>query len=174
MRYYLGLDNGGTTTKAALYDEKGNEKGFASVDTRMLTPRPGFTERDMDEMWEANCADIREVLKKTGIKGSQIRAIAICGHGKGLYLWGKDDRPVRNGIISTDNRAWEYPIKIAPGWHREKGLRDDLPACAGLSCQWPCWPGLRTMSPKSWIQSSMFLPARIMCSSGLRVKPGPR
>ncbi|NLW03098.1 MAG: carbohydrate kinase [Clostridiaceae bacterium] len=111
MRYYLGLDNGGTTTKAALYDEKGNEKGFASVDTRMLTPRPGFTERDMDEMWEANCAVIREVLKKTGIKGSQIRAIAICGHGKGLYLWGKDDRPVRNGIISTDNRAWEYPIK---------------------------------------------------------------
>ena len=54
MRYYLGLDNGGTTTKAALYDEKGTEIGFASVETRMLTPRPGFTERDMDEMWEAN------------------------------------------------------------------------------------------------------------------------
>ncbi|NLU31231.1 MAG: carbohydrate kinase [Clostridiaceae bacterium] len=111
MRYYLGLDNGGTTTKAALYDEKGNEIGFASIETRMLTPRPGFTERDMDEMWDANCAVIREVLTKTGIKGSQVRAIAICGHGKGLYLWGKNDRPVRNGIISTDNRAWEYMVR---------------------------------------------------------------
>ena len=26
-------------------------------------------------------------------------------------LTGKDQKPVRNGIISTDNRAWEYPIK---------------------------------------------------------------
>lgn len=111
MRYYLGLDNGGTTTKAALYDEKGNEVGFASVETRMLTPKPGFTERDMDEMWEANCAVIREVLEKTGIDASHVRAVAICGHGKGLYLWGKNNRPVRNGIISTDNRAWEYMVK---------------------------------------------------------------
>ena len=31
MRYYIGLDNGGTTTKAALFDEKGRELGKALV-----------------------------------------------------------------------------------------------------------------------------------------------
>ncbi|MBR1559191.1 MAG: carbohydrate kinase [Clostridia bacterium] len=111
MRYFMGLDNGGTTTKAALYDATGREIGVSSRDTRMLTPRPGWTERDMDEMWDANCAVIREVLDKTGVDPADVAGVAVCGHGKGLYLWGKDGRPARNGIISTDNRAYAYPVK---------------------------------------------------------------
>ena len=84
MNYYLGLDNGGTSTKAAIFDENGREIASAGMDTAMLIPRPGFTERDMDEMWEANCRVIREVLKKAGLSGSDIRCAAVCGHGKGL------------------------------------------------------------------------------------------
>lgn len=111
MKYYLGLDNGGTATKAAVFNEIGEEVAVASMDTAMIVPKPGFTERDMNEMWEANCCVIRDVLDKANLVGEDIACIAICGHGKGLYLWGKDGRPVRNGIISTDNRAWEYPEK---------------------------------------------------------------
>ena len=46
MKVFMGLDNGGTTTKAALYDERGNELGVASRETKMLTPRPR-TQRPM-------------------------------------------------------------------------------------------------------------------------------
>ena len=67
MRYYLGLDNGGTTTKAALYDMRGNEIGVYSMSTAILTPKPGFMERDMEEMWDANCTVIRGVLEQTGV-----------------------------------------------------------------------------------------------------------
>ncbi len=115
MKCFLGLDNGGTTTKAALFSTDGTELGSASVDTRMLTPRPGFCERDMDEMWAANCTVIRSVLQKTGVDPADVAGVAVCGHGKGLYLWGKDNRPLRHGIISTDNRAWEYPLH----WHAD-------------------------------------------------------
>ena len=111
MKYYLGLDNGGTTTKASIFSAAGKEIATVSVDTKMITPFPGFTERDMDEMWDANCTCIRGVIEKSGIDASDIACVAVCGHGKGLYLWGKDGQPVRNGIISTDNRAWEYPLK---------------------------------------------------------------
>ena len=127
MKYYMGLDNGGTTTKAALYDVNGREIGVASRETAMLTPKPGFTERDMEEMWEANCGVIRDVLEKTGVAPGDVAGVAICGHGKGLYLWGKDGRPARNGIISTDNRAYAYPVK----WKAD-GTEDKVFA---LSCQ---------------------------------------
>ena len=50
MNYYVGLDNGGTTTKAAIFDAKGKEIATASTATKMLVPQPGFTERDMEEM----------------------------------------------------------------------------------------------------------------------------
>ena len=36
MKYFIGLDNGGTTTKAAIYDEKGTEITVANVDTVMI------------------------------------------------------------------------------------------------------------------------------------------
>ena len=127
MTYYLGLDNGGTTTKASIFSAAGEEIATVSVDTKMITPFPGFTERDMDEMWDANCACIRGVIEKSGIDAADIACVAVCGHGKGLYLWGKDNRPVRYGIISTDNRAWEYPKK----WQQD-GTEERVFA---ISCQ---------------------------------------
>lgn len=111
MRYFIGLDNGGTMTKAALYTSTGTELGVCSVETKMITPKPGFTERDMDEMWRANCKVLKDLMTKTKVDAADVAGIACCGHGKGLYLWGRDGKPVRNGIISTDNRAYGYPIK---------------------------------------------------------------
>jgi L-xylulokinase len=108
MKYFLGLDNGGTNTKAVLYTERGEEVSHASVNTAVATPRSGFTERDMEEMWRANCLITRSVISKGGVDPHEIAGVAVCGHGKGLYLWGKDDRPAYAGILSTDNRAWEY------------------------------------------------------------------
>ncbi len=111
MKYYLGLDNGGTTTKAALFDMQGRQIAVAGMSTASITPKPGFVERDMEEMWQANCAVTRQAVEKAGVDPRDIAGLGICGHGKGLYLWGKDGRPVRPGIISTDNRAYAYPLK---------------------------------------------------------------
>jgi L-xylulokinase len=63
-----------------------------------------------------------------------IASVAVCGHGKGLYLWGKIQKPVRKGILSTDNRAWEY----TKGW-REDGTEAKV---FTLACQhiMPCQP----------------------------------
>lgn len=108
LKYYLGLDNGGTSTKASIFTRLGKEVCTVSTDTKMITSRPGFTERDMEEMWEANCKVIKDVILASKVDPQDIAAIACCGHGKGLYLWGKSNKPLRNGIISTDRRAQEY------------------------------------------------------------------
>lgn len=51
MKYLMGIDNGGTFSKAALFDEDGKQISVASVPTVTITPKPGYTERDMDELW---------------------------------------------------------------------------------------------------------------------------
>ncbi|MBQ2158591.1 MAG: carbohydrate kinase, partial [Oscillospiraceae bacterium] len=133
MHYFIGLDNGGTATKAALFDRSGKEIGKAVVATASITPKPGFVERDMEEMWEANCSVISRVLSETGVDAKDVAGIGIAGHGKGLYLWGKDGKPARNGIISTDNRAWAYPKRWA-----ENGTEDKVFARTAqhiLACQ---------------------------------------
>ena len=127
MRYYLGLDNGGTNTKAALFTPDGTQVAVESVATAALTPAPGFVERDMEDMWRDNCAVIRGVLKKSGVRAEEIAGVGLCGHGKGLYLWGKDGKSARRGILSADNRAWKYPVE----WRRD-GTEERAFA---LSCQ---------------------------------------
>ena len=111
MKYYIGIDNGGTTTKAAVYDENGKEIAVCALDTNTIVNNQGFAERDMEQMWQNNIKVIAQVVKKSQVEAKDIRCLAVCGHGKGLYLWGKDGKPAANGIGSTDNRAWEYPIK---------------------------------------------------------------
>ena len=113
--YLLGVDNGGTVTKAALYTSEGVEICIATRHTELIAPRPGYTERDMERLWEVNCECIAEVLSKSGVPAESVAGIGVSGHGKGLYAWGTDDRPACNGIISTDNRAWTYP----QGWEAD-------------------------------------------------------
>jgi L-xylulokinase len=107
----LGLDNGGTMIKAALFTLEGKEIGVASRVTQISTPHSGWTERDMETLWEQNCACVRQALADSGTTPRSIAGVAVCGHGKGLYAWGKDGRPAYPGIISTDNRAWKFPEK---------------------------------------------------------------
>jgi L-xylulokinase len=104
-RYYLGIDNGGTLSKAALFDAEGRELAQAHRKTELLQPRPGYTERGMDEMWAATAAAIREVVQESGIDARDIAGVAAAGHGNGLYLIDTSGKPSRNAIISTDSRA---------------------------------------------------------------------
>jgi len=107
--YFLGIDNGGSLTKAAVFDERGTQLAAASRRVPVLSPEPGFVERDMDRLWQANCAAIAEAIAAAALDPAAIRGIACTGHGKGLYLWGEDEKPAYNGIVSTDTRAWKYP-----------------------------------------------------------------
>ncbi len=107
----MGLDNGGTMCKAVIFDEKGKEIASASSKLNMITDKPGYTERDMEELWNVNCRVISLAIANAGLSKEEIKGLACTGHGKGLYLWGKDDKPCYNGIVSTDSRAWMYPEK---------------------------------------------------------------
>ena len=104
-RYLLGLDNGSTVTKAALYDVEGREIAVAGVQVKPIMEKAGFVERDMEELWQANAKAIRDVIQKAGADAADIRGLAVTGHGCGAYFVDEQGRPVGNGIVGTDTRA---------------------------------------------------------------------
>ena len=106
--YFIGIDNGGTTGRAAVYDRNGKELAVVGYPTTLLTPAPGHTERDMEEFWQVTAKCVREAMAKAAISPSQVACVACCGHGKGLYPVDTNGKPLGNGIISTDTRAHEY------------------------------------------------------------------
>lgn len=110
-QYLLGLDNGGTNIKAVIFDVEGNSIAAAYEQVDLITHGEGRTERDMDLLWKANYKVLKQVIEKADINPKEILGISLSGHGKGLYLWGMDDKPAYNGIESTDTRAYMYPEK---------------------------------------------------------------
>ncbi|MCI6139615.1 MULTISPECIES: FGGY-family carbohydrate kinase [Clostridium] len=115
MRYLIGIDNGGTFSKAAIFDEEGNQIAVSSVPTVTITPKPGYTERDMDELWRVNAQAVRTAIQKSGIDPKDIAGVSFSGHGKGLYMIDGDGNPSYHGILSTDARAWKY----VENWYKD-------------------------------------------------------
>lgn len=111
MRYLMGIDNGGTFSKAAIFSEDGTQIAAKSAAVSLYTPNPGFRERDLTELWEANASVIRGVLEESGIAAKDIAAVSFSGHGKGLYLLDKQGKPLGRGILSTDTRADDIVAK---------------------------------------------------------------
>jgi len=111
LHYLMGIDNGGTFSKAAIFDEEGSQISVASLPTVTITPKSGYTERDMEELWLVNVQAISTAISQSGIDPKDIKSVSFAGHGKGLYMVGKDGKPAYNGISSTDARAWEYVEK---------------------------------------------------------------
>ena len=107
MKYLVGIDNGGTFSKAAIFDENGNQVAVASRPTVTITPKPGYKERDMDELWRVNAEAVKSAIEESKIDPKDIVGVSFSGHGKGLYMVGHDGKPSYNGILSTDARAWK-------------------------------------------------------------------
>ncbi len=134
-QYLMGLDNGGTMGKAALYDLQGHEIAVCARKTQLLQPQPGFTERNCEEMWAANVGAIRAVLAQSGVSGDDVIGIAATGHGNGVYLIQEDGTQATNGIISTDSRGKEFAI----AWNQDGTFEKILP-----KTMQSCWEGQPT------------------------------
>jgi len=133
-QYLLGIDNGSTVSKAALFDLKGKEIAVASSKVETEYPHPGWTERNMETLWQGTARAIREVIAKSGVKPEEIAGIGNTGHGNGVYLLDKQGKPLRSGIQSMDSRA----VDVVTEWN-QRNLHD-LVFPFTIQSFWPAQP----------------------------------
>lgn len=109
MSYLLGIDNGTTVTKAALFDLEGNEVAVgSSEEVKVSHPQPGWAEQNMAELWQATAEAIRQCLAEAEVDPADIAGISFSGHGGGVWLLDEAGQPVREAIIWLDARAKPY------------------------------------------------------------------
>jgi L-xylulokinase len=133
-QYLLGIDNGSTVSKVALFDLQGTEIAIAGCQAETEYPHAGWTERDMEMLWQSTASAIREVLAKSRTKPEEIAGIGNTGHGNGAYLLDKQGQPLRNGIQSMDSRA----ANIVNEWH-QSGLHTKVFPFT-IQSFWPAQP----------------------------------
>lgn len=127
-RFILALDQGTTSSRAILFDKKGNIRGVAQEEFQQIYPKPGWVEHDAEEIWASQLKVAREVLKKTGVKADQVAAIGITNQRETTLIWDRNTgKPIHNAIVWQDRRTAGICDAL-----KAKGLEDYVRQNTGL------------------------------------------
>ena len=107
--YYLGLDIGSSSIKAALVEiSTGKSLGVVQEpenEMRIDAYENGWAEQQPDEWWQHICIAIQKLKKKYNISRTQIKGIGIAYQMHGLVIIDHEGRPIRKSIVWCDSRA---------------------------------------------------------------------
>lgn len=113
--YLLGLDVGSSSVKASLVNIANGEcaaSAFYPADEAPIKAvKTGWAEQDPEMWWRDAKSALAEVMRQTGARGCDIKAIGISYQMHGLVCVDHDLRPVRDSIIWCDSRAVSYGEK---------------------------------------------------------------
>ena len=109
--YYLGLDIGSSSIKAALVEiSSGKSIGVVQEpkeEMGMFAQKNGWAEQKPEDWWRHICSAISHLKKQYNISRTQIKGIGISYQMHGLVLIDKAGKPLRKSIIWCDSRAVE-------------------------------------------------------------------
>jgi sugar (pentulose or hexulose) kinase len=105
QQYVIGIDNGTSVVKVAVFDMRGNEIAVAARNTPVLEKMPGWSEYDMDVDWRETALAIKDALAKAAVTADEIAAVGVSGKGVGVCFLDRDLRPLRPGVLWNDARA---------------------------------------------------------------------
>ena len=128
MTYLLALDQGTSSSRSIVFDERGHIVAQAQLELPQIYPQPGWVEHDPLEIWRTQIATARDALAKAGIAANAVRAVGITNQRETTVLWNrKTGQPVHHAIVWQDRRAEPACAQL-----REQGHAATIQAKTGL------------------------------------------
>ncbi|MDD6994653.1 MAG: glycerol kinase GlpK [Candidatus Borkfalkiaceae bacterium] len=100
MKYVLALDQGTTSSRAALVSEEGKIVCILNREFPQIYPKEGWVEHDPTEIWSSQYGIMMEAIAKSGVSAEDIAAIGITNQRETTVVWEKSTgKPVYNAIV---------------------------------------------------------------------------
>jgi len=127
-KYILSLDQGTTSSRAIIFNKKGEIIHTAQKEFTQIFPKPGWVEHNASEIWGSILSVIATVLTESDIKPNQIEGIGITNQRETAVVWDKETGvPVYNAIVWQSRQTKEICEEL-----REKGYNDLFRSKTGL------------------------------------------
>lgn len=99
-KFILSLDQGTTSSRAIIFNKKGEIVHVAQKEFTQIFPKPGWVEHNANEIWGSILAVIATVLSESDIKPEQIEGIGITNQRETAVVWDKNTGvPIYNAIV---------------------------------------------------------------------------
>ena len=113
MKYILALDQGTTSSRAALVDENQKILSILNREYPQIYPQEGWVEHDPTEIWSSQYGVMMELIAKSGVEPSEIGAIGITNQRETTIVWEKSTgRPIYNAIVWQCRRTAPIIAKL--------------------------------------------------------------
>ena len=127
-KYILSIDQGTTSTRAIIFDQKGNLRWSAQKEITQHFPHPGWVEHDANEIWIKTLQVIAEVLISSELKASDIDSIGITNQRETTVIWDKETGlPIHNAIVWQSKQTSEIADELV-----KKGYSEIIQQKTGL------------------------------------------
>lgn len=137
MGCLLALDQGTTSSRAIVFNERGQVLASAQKAVALSTPQTGWVEQDAWEIWNTQMGTAQEAISKAGLLATDIAAIGIANQRETTVLWDKQSgKPLAPAIVWQDRRTAPWCQTLRDAGHEARiqnstGLRLDPYFSAG-------------------------------------------
>ena len=107
--YVLAIDQGTTSSRAIVFDERYRIRGLAQLEFTQHFPKSGWVEHDAGDLWRTTTETVRGALADAGLNAQDIAAIGITNQRETTVVWDRETgEPVYNAIVWQDRRTSEF------------------------------------------------------------------
>ena len=124
----LALDQGTTSSRAIVFNKKGEIVAKGQKEFNQYYPKNGWVEHDPNEILFSELEAVIEVFRSGKIEPSEIAAIGITNQRETTIVWDKETgKPVYNAIVWQCRRTADYCEEL-----KAQGLGDYIKDTTGL------------------------------------------
>lgn len=105
MTVYLGIDIGTSGTKTLAMREDGEILANATVEYPLYSPKPGWSEQDPADWWDATVKSVKKVMKAAKLKAADIGGLGLSGQMHGSVFLDKKGQVIRRALLWNDQRT---------------------------------------------------------------------
>ncbi|WLR61272.1 glycerol kinase GlpK [Guptibacillus hwajinpoensis] len=100
-KFILSLDQGTTSSRAILFNKKGEIVNVAQKEFKQHFPKAGWVEHDAQEIWSSILSVMAQVLSSTSeLSAKDIEAIGITNQRETTVVWDKNTgKPIYHAIV---------------------------------------------------------------------------
>ncbi len=127
-KFYLVIDQGTTSSRIVLYDQKFEIFDFIQKEFKQYFPNEGWVEHNATEIWNDVRNLISKILKKNKLIAKNIISIGITNQRETTVLWNKKTgKPIYRAIVWQDRRTGNLCEKL-----KSKGIDKKIQKITGL------------------------------------------